>query len=139
MKSLRKQCPEIPVGCRVSHPGSGIAFDGVVKIRKFQWVAKEENRCVVSDKIPVAFIGIEFHGESTDVSLCIRRTSFSSHCGESYKARSLLTDLGENRGACYVRKIFGYCEFTSYFYTSMVCCKAICVSQYILGHNKQVV
>jgi len=40
-----------------------IALDRVVQVRKAQRIAKEEDGCIVADDVPVAFLGIEFHGE----------------------------------------------------------------------------
>lgn len=60
-------------------------------------VAKEENRSVVSDKIPNAVFRVELHGESTRIAGCVGRSEFTANGGEADGNWSLLA-LGEDLG-----------------------------------------
>ena len=46
----------------------GISLLGVNEIRKLTGVSYEEDRSVVSDHVPVSFLGVEFDGKSSWVS-----------------------------------------------------------------------
>ncbi len=79
MQGFWNQSPEVPVVRGVAHTGSRIALYGVVEVGKLQWVAQEEHGRVVAHKIPVAFVGIEFYCESSDISFGIGCASLSGH------------------------------------------------------------
>ncbi len=89
MKGFRQESPEVPVSRRIAHPVTRVTLDGMIQIREFERIAQEKYRGVVADEIPVAFISVEFHGEATDIALCISGSAFSGYSGKSYKARCL--------------------------------------------------
>src|SRR6202521_318920 len=60
MKRFRQQRPKIPVVVGAAHSGARIALYGMVQIGELQRVFDEEDRRVVPDEIPVAFVGVEF-------------------------------------------------------------------------------
>src|SRR4030088_1282493 len=60
MKRFRRKTPEIPGGGSPSHIRFRFALLRVNKVRKFEWIPDEKNGCVVSDDIPVSFVGVEF-------------------------------------------------------------------------------
>src|SRR5699024_3486621 len=68
----------------------------MVQIRKEHRVSMEEHRCVISDKIPVAFISIKFQREPANITFCICCATFSSHCGKTREHFCLFTYLGEH-------------------------------------------
>src|ERR1017187_2199892 len=58
----------------------------------------EENRDVVADQIPVAFLGIKFDGKPANVTRCVDRTRTAGDGRYASKYGCLLTDLGEYPG-----------------------------------------
>src|SRR3984893_3000140 len=72
VQRLRKVRPEIPVIVCASHASSRISLNRMVQIRKLQRIAKEEERSIVTHKVPVPLVCVELQCESTDVSLGIR-------------------------------------------------------------------
>ena len=77
VQRFRQQGPEIPVVVRAAQIRFRIALDGVVQVWKFQRVAHEKHRCVVTHHIPVAFFGIELDGETADVAFRIGGAPFA--------------------------------------------------------------
>src|SRR5690606_3906678 len=63
VQRFREQCPKVPVVVGTSQIGLWITFYSMVQVWELQRVAKEKNRCVVSDQVPDAFIGIKFQGK----------------------------------------------------------------------------
>lgn len=55
-------------------------------MRQQNRIPEKENRTVEAEKIPVALFGVEFHGESSRISHCVRATTLKN-------LRSLLTLL----------------------------------------------
>jgi hypothetical protein len=65
----RREVPERVVSARrLRHPVVGLRLDRVDEVRKLHRVLDEEDRDVVADQIPVAFVGVELHGEAADVA-----------------------------------------------------------------------
>src|SRR5699024_11650678 len=58
----------------------------------------EEDRGVVANQVPVAFVGVKTQSKATDVTLGVGRSALTGHGGESGKHLGLLADLGEDRG-----------------------------------------
>jgi hypothetical protein len=56
VQRLRKVRPEIPVAVRAPHARPRITFDRVVEIRELERIAQEEDRGVVTHKVPVALV-----------------------------------------------------------------------------------
>ena len=42
-------------------------FDGMYDIREFDRVLNEEDRNVIADNIPIAFVSVEFSGKTANV------------------------------------------------------------------------
>ena len=98
MQCLGKRGPEVPVVLRAAHVGARVALHGMVEIRELERVAQEEDRRVVADHVPVAFLGVELDREAADIALGIGRAAFASHCGEAGEQFGLLADLREDLG-----------------------------------------
>ena len=93
--------PEVPVVLGAAQVGARIALDRVVEVGELERIAQEEHRRVVADQVPVAFLGVEFHGETADIALGIGRAAFAGHGGETGEQLGLFADLGEDfRLAC---------------------------------------
>ena len=88
--------PEVPVVLRAAQVGARVALDGVVEVGELERVAQEEYRRVVADHVPVAFLGVELHGEAADVALGIGGAALAGHGGEAGEQLGLLADLGKD-------------------------------------------
>ena len=55
------------------HREMRLGLGGVHQVRKLHRVLDEEDRDVVADQIPVAFVGVELHGEAADVARGVGR------------------------------------------------------------------
>src|SRR5437764_3093247 len=77
VQRFQHQCPEIPVSVGAAHPGARVALDRVVEIGKAQRIAVEEDRRIVADQVPVAFLGVELQCSAADVTLGIGGTPFA--------------------------------------------------------------
>ena len=62
-------------------------------------IVDEEDGSVVADNVPVSLVGVDFDGETARVSDSICRATLTTDRGEAHSQRSLLADLGEDRGA----------------------------------------
>jgi len=51
----------------------------VVEIRELERIAQEEDRSIVTHKVPVALVCVELQRESTDISLCISSASLTGN------------------------------------------------------------
>jgi hypothetical protein len=60
-----RRCRAPTAACGMAKCGSGLA--AWHQVGKLHRVLDEEDRDVVADEIPVAFVGIELHREATDV------------------------------------------------------------------------
>jgi len=63
---------------------------GVNEVRKFGRISQEEDRGVVSDEVPVAFVGSELDGKASGVSSTVMRARLTTHGGESDGHRASL-------------------------------------------------
>ncbi len=79
-QGFRQRCPEIPIGVRTAHIGSGVPLDGVVQVNEFFRISEEKYRCIVSNKIPVSFLGVVLHGKAANIAFCVSGTTFAGHC-----------------------------------------------------------
>lgn len=98
VERFREERPKIPVVVGTSHAGARIAFDGVVQVGEFQRIAQEEDRRVVAYQVPVARVGVEFHGEAPDVALGIGGAALSGYGREADQTVGLFTHLRKDRG-----------------------------------------
>ncbi|MNL09835.1 hypothetical protein D3C87_1306100 [compost metagenome] len=90
VQRLGQQRPEIPVAGGIAQAGARVTLDHVVEVRKTQRIAKEKHRGVVADDVPVAFVGVELHRETTDVALGVGGAAFTGHRGKTHEQRGLL-------------------------------------------------
>ena len=63
------------------------------QIGKLHRVLDEEDRDVVADEIPVAFVRVELHGEAAHVAGGVGRAAFAEHGREAHEDRRLLCRL----------------------------------------------
>src|SRR6266851_590849 len=96
VQSLGEIRPEVPVAICAAHAGSRIALDGVIEIGELERITNEEDGCVVSNEVPVTFLGIELQREAADVALGVGRTTLTGNSREASKHRSHLANLGED-------------------------------------------
>ena len=99
MKRFGQRSPEVPVAVGAVHVGARIALDDVVQVGELQRIAQEENRGVVAHQIPVARFGIELHGETANVALCIGCAALAGDGRKTHEAFRFLTYFREDRGA----------------------------------------
>src|SRR5271165_674237 len=69
-----------------------IAFLSVNEIRELYPVPDEENGSIVPDHIPVAFLRVEFHGETAWVAFRIPGALLAAHRREANEHLSLLAE-----------------------------------------------
>lgn len=58
----------------------GLRLDGVNNVGELDGVLDEEDRDVVTDKVPVTFLRIKLDGEATDVTNGVLKNSLSYRC-----------------------------------------------------------
>ena len=96
----RDEVPERVVGAAgLRHAEVRLGLGGVDQVRKLHRVLDEEDRDVVADQVPVAFVGVELHGEAAHVARRVGRPALAEHGGEADEHRRLLAGLGEDRRA----------------------------------------
>ena len=94
------EIPERVVGGRgLREAAVGLHFHRVDEVRELDGVLDEEDRDVVADEIPVAFIGVEFHGEAAHVSRCIDGARAAGDRGETCEERRAFAGFGEEASA----------------------------------------
>ena len=71
MERFRQKSPEIPVILCGTHSCPGIAFYGPVQIREIMYIPQEKCRGIISHQVPIAFFGIKFNRNSSDITLGI--------------------------------------------------------------------
>lgn len=67
----------------------------MVQVGKTQRVAEEEDRCVVSDEVPVALLGVKLDRKPTDIAFRVCCATLAGYAGEANKKVGLLANLGE--------------------------------------------
>ena len=96
VEGFRQMREKVPLISHIAQVGARVTFYHVVQIREFQRVTKVEHRRVVTDHVPVTFLGIKFQGKAADVALCICGAALTGHGGEAGKHIGFFTDLREN-------------------------------------------
>src|SRR5690606_4182623 len=96
MQCFGKPRPEIPIVVGAAHIGPRIALHRMVEVWKLERIAEEEHWRVVTNKIPVALLGVELQSETTNVPLGIGGTALAGHSGETSEQGCALADLGED-------------------------------------------
>src|SRR5450756_391785 len=102
MHGFRRERNEIPEGvvrtCRLRKATVGFHFYGMDEVGEFNGILDEENRDVVADQVPVAFLGVKLDGKSTYVTRGVDRTRAACDGRYAGKHGGLLTYLGEYPG-----------------------------------------
>jgi len=68
------------------------------EVGKFDGVLDEENRDVVADQVPIAFLGVKLDGKPAYVTRGVGRARAACDGRDAGKHGALLTDLGEYPG-----------------------------------------
>jgi len=76
-----------------------LGLDRMDQVRKLHRVLDEEHGDVVTDEVPVAFVGVELDGEPTHVAREVRGPALARHGGEAHEYRRAFACLGEHRCA----------------------------------------
>ena len=94
----RDEVPERVVRAgRLGHLVMRLRLDGVHQVGKLHRVLDEEDRNVVADQVPVAFVGVELDGEAADVARGVLAAAFAGHGREPDEHRRALARLLERR------------------------------------------
>ena len=95
----RDEVPEVVVRrLGLGEAAIGRLLHGVDDVGKLDGVLDEEDRDVVADKVPVAFLGIELDGEATDVAGEVERALVAGDGGEADEHRGPLAGPLEQVG-----------------------------------------
>ncbi len=65
----------------------------MVQVNKLFGVAEEKDRCVVANQVPVAFLSVILHGETTDVTLGVGCTALTGNSGKTHEDPGLFADF----------------------------------------------
>ncbi len=84
-----------------------MALLGVDEVGEFQRIAHEEDRRVVADDVPVAFLGVEAQREAAHVALGVGGAALAGHGREAQEGLGLLADLRERLGLGVFRDVVG--------------------------------
>ncbi len=110
MESLGQRRPEIPVVQGAAHIVAGIAFYSVVKVGKLERIAQEEYRRIISDKVPVAFLGVKLHRKAADITFGVGCAALAGNRGKAQEAVGLFTDLRKDFRFGVFCNVMGYSE-----------------------------
>ncbi|MNE64645.1 hypothetical protein D3C80_1600660 [compost metagenome] len=69
----------------------------MVEVGKSEWVAKEKDRGVITNEIPIPLFSIKLDCKAANVTLRIGRTTFSGNSREPNKDWCLFPNFCENR------------------------------------------
>jgi hypothetical protein len=83
---------------------------GVDQVGELDGVLDEEDRDIVADQVPVAFLGIELDRETANIARQIDRTLGACHRREPYESGRALADPLEHIGAADVGQALGQFE-----------------------------
>lgn len=98
---VEDEIPEVVVSClclRDLVVGLGLA--GVDKIGELHGVLDEEDGDVVANNVPVALLGVEFDGKTSNISNRVSTASASEDGGEAEEDRRLAGCVRQHRGVC---------------------------------------
>ncbi len=108
MQRLGRVRPEIPHHLRALQIGPWVTLLRMDEIRKFQRIADEEDRRVVTHDVPIAFLGIELHREAARITLGIRRAALTPYRGKAQEQGRLLANGLEQLGTGEVSYVCGH-------------------------------
>ena len=95
----RDEVPEGVVRTRgLRHLVVRLGLHRMHQVRKLDRVLDEEDRHVVADQVPVAFVGIELDGEAAHIARGVLRATLAGHGREAHEHRRHLAGLLEGRG-----------------------------------------
>ena len=98
MQAFGRERPIIPHGGRRAQVGARMTLLGMDEIGEFIGIADEKHRGIIADKVPIAFLGVEFERKAAHVAFGVGGAGFA---GDRRKARNhlgFLADLRENLG-----------------------------------------
>jgi len=84
LDTLRSEADEVPGHIWISAISLWISFSTVDNIRKLNRISDEEKWSIVSYYIIIALFCIELDSKPSWISICVRETSFTKSCWESY-------------------------------------------------------
>ena len=96
VQRLREVRPEVPVVLCTAHARARIALHRMVEVGELKGITQEEDRCVVSNHVPISLLRIELHCEAANIALGVRRATLTGYRREASKHRSGLADIGED-------------------------------------------
>src|ERR1019366_219082 len=107
----RNEIPERVVrGRRLRKATIGFHFYGMDKVGEFDGILNEENRDVVADQIPVAFLGVELDRKAAYVARGVDRAGAARDGRYARKHGGFLAHLGEYPGGCVLLQRGGQLE-----------------------------
>ena len=68
------------------------------KIGELIWITHKKYRRIVADKVPIAFVGIKFHGETPHIALCSGGPAFAGYVLKPNQAVVFFAYLRKNTG-----------------------------------------
>jgi hypothetical protein len=83
----------------------------ITNIRELNRVLDEEDWYVVSNNVPIAFLGIEFDSKTTHISHCVGAATAALDSGEAEEDWCLSRCIGQHRCKGKVLCTFEECEF----------------------------
>src|ERR1035437_1571007 len=114
MHGFRRERNEIPEGvvrgCRLWKATVGFHFYGMDKVGEFDGILDEENRDVVADQVPVAFLGVELDRKAAYVARGVDRAGAARDGRYARKHGRYLAHLGEYPGGCVLLQRGGQLE-----------------------------
>ena len=112
--AFRAEADEVPEivmgGLRLRKAAIGRGLGGVDQVRKFDCVLDEEDRDIITDNVPIAFLGVELDGKTAHVARDVGRPLGPRDGGEAHKGLGLFADALENVGARDVGQALGQFE-----------------------------
>ena len=81
---------------RLRKAAVGFHFYGMDQIGKFDRILDEEDRDIITDQVPVAFLCVKLDGKSAHVARGIHGARAACHRRNPRKNGSFLTNFGEN-------------------------------------------
>ena len=102
MCSFRSQSDEIPKHIGILQVGCRVSFLGVDKTWEKYGISNEKDWCIISDQIPIALFGVEFHSKSTRVTGSVCWSWFTSNCAVTNCNWSLFSNF--RKDGCLLKK-----------------------------------
>ncbi len=105
------EIPEIVVGrLRLREGSVGLGLHRMHEVGEFHRILDEEDRDIVADEIPIAFLGVELHRETAHVACEVERAFRTRDGREAHEGGRALADALEDVGAADVGKAVGELE-----------------------------